>query len=79
MDGRRAYGTGTLAAGTNFGANGVLVVAQEQDSAGGGFSGSQAFVGPQAIIRIYNRVLSSTEVRQNYLANRGRFPDLINV
>ena len=79
VDGRRAYGTGTLAAGTNFGANGVLVVAQEQDSAGGGFSGSQAFVGPQAIIRIYNRVLSSTEVRQNYLANRGRFPDLINV
>jgi hypothetical protein len=52
-----------------------LVVAQEQDSAGGGFSGSQAFVGPQAIIRIYNRVLSKAEVKHNYLASRARFSD----
>ena len=70
---------GTLAAGTNFGADGVLVVAQEQDSAGGGFSGSQAFDGPQAIIRIYNRVLSAAEIKRNYLACKGRFPDLTNV
>jgi len=75
VDGERAYGVGTLAAGTNFGANGILVVAQEQDSAGGGFSGSQAFVGPQAIIRIYNRVLSKAEVKHNYLASRARFSD----
>ena len=79
VDGERAYGVGTLAAGTNFGADGILVVAQEQDSAGGGFSSSQAFVGPQAIIRIYNRVLSKAEVKQNYLASKGRFPDLTNV
>ena len=78
VDGASRF-TGTLAAGTNFGADGILVVAQEQDSAGGGFSGGQAFVGPQAIIRIYNRVLSAAEVKQNYLACKGRFPDLTNV
>ena len=61
--------------GTNFTTGGVLVVAQEQDSAGGGFSASQAFVRPIAIIRIYNRVLSKAEVKQNYLASRARFSD----
>ena len=76
VDGVFRYGVGTLAAGTNFTTGGVLVVAQEQDSAGGGFSAGQAFVGPQAIIRIYNRVLPTAEVLQNYNATKERFADL---
>jgi hypothetical protein len=68
--------SGTLAAGTNFTTAGILVVAQEQDSAGGGFQASQAFVGPQAIIRIYDKVLTAAEIKQNYIASRKRFEDL---
>jgi len=75
VDGIFRYGVGTLAAGTNFGADGILIVAQEQDSAGGGFSASQAFVGPIACIRIYNRVLPTAEVLHNYNATRKRFAD----
>jgi len=76
VDGVFRYGVGTLAAGTNFTTGGVLVVAQEQDSAGGGFNAGQAFVGPQAIIRIYDKVLTAAEIKQNYIASRGRFEDL---
>ena len=76
VDGIFRYGVGTLAAGTNFTTGGVLVVAQEQDSAGGGFNAGQAFVGPQAIIRIYDKVLTAAEIKQNYIASRGRFEDL---
>tara|TARA_R100000152_G_C6699597_1_gene129393 strand:- start:41 stop:730 length:690 start_codon:yes stop_codon:yes gene_type:complete len=74
-DGAFYYGVGYLAAGTNFTTDGILIVAQEQDSAGGGFDAAQAFVGPIAIIRIYNRVLSTAEVLHNYNATKKRFAD----
>lgn len=40
---------------------------------GGGYGGSGPFTGYQAIYRLYNRVLSQSEITQNFNANRGRF------
>ena len=40
---------------------------------GGSYGGAGPFIGYQAIYRIYNRVLSQTEITQNFNANRGRF------
>jgi hypothetical protein len=40
---------------------------------GGSYGGSGPFTGYQAIYRLYNRVLSSNEITQNFNANRGRF------
>ncbi|XP_028313956.1 neuronal pentraxin-1-like isoform X2 [Gouania willdenowi] len=46
---------------------GVLVLGQEQDTLGGGFDATQAFVGELANLHIWNRKLSSSEI--NNLAN----------
>ena len=40
---------------------------------GGGYGNTGPFIGYQAIYRLYNRVLSSNEITQNFNANRGRF------
>ena len=72
LDGTKVYSS-TLAAGTNFTTDGTFVIAQEQDSVGGGFSASQAFGGQIANIKLYNRALSQDEIKQNFNALRGRF------
>jgi len=72
VDGDNVFST-TLASGTNFTSGGSLVIAQEQDSVGGGFDSSQAFGGNIPIVRIYNRLLTSAEVLQNYEAQKTRF------
>ncbi|XP_062853438.1 neuronal pentraxin-1-like [Trichomycterus rosablanca] len=43
-------------------ANGVLVLGQEQDTLGGGFDATQAFVGELANFNIWDRKLSSGEI-----------------
>ncbi|XP_054897538.1 neuronal pentraxin-1-like [Poeciliopsis prolifica] len=43
-------------------ADGVLVLGQEQDSLGGGFDATQAYVGELAHLNIWNRKLSATEI-----------------
>lgn len=65
--------TGTISAGTNFTSGGSLVIGQEQDSVGGSFDINQAFEGKYAVFRMYNRVLSASEVNQNFNALRGRY------
>lgn len=72
VNGVLQYST-TLAAGTLITNGGSLVLAQEQDSVGGGFDPNQALAGNIPIFRIYNRVLSADEVAQNFNAIRGRF------
>lgn len=62
-----------LASGTNFTSGGTLNFGQEQDSEGGGFDSNQCWVGDYSLIRIYNKVLTSSEVLQNFNANRTRF------
>ncbi|MCD6108574.1 MAG: hypothetical protein J7J89_03780, partial [Thermoplasmata archaeon] len=66
-DGDIAY-SGTLQSGytINHGTDRRLIVGQEQDSVGGGFSSSQAFNGLIDEVRIYNRVLSWEEVNASY-------------
>lgn len=65
--------TTTLSAGTLITSGGSLVLAQEQDSIGGNFDPNQAFGGNIALFRMYNTVLTATQVLQNFNATRGRF------
>ncbi|KAM4531861.1 neuronal pentraxin receptor a [Odontesthes bonariensis] len=57
----RGEGRG-LAAGHHIRPGGVLVLGQEQDSLGGGFDSSQAFVGEMSQVGLWDRVLSSSQV-----------------
>lgn len=72
VNGSNSYST-TLSAGTLVTSGGSFVVAQEQDSIGGGFDPNQAFGGNIAIVRLYNTVLTDSQVLQNFEAARGRF------
>jgi hypothetical protein len=72
VNGASAY-TGTLTAGTLVTTGGSFVLAQEQDSVGGGFDPGQSFSGNIAIVRLYNSVLTAAQVLQNFDATRGRF------
>jgi len=54
--------THTEATGTSIAGAGSLVLGQEQDSVGGGFSGAEAFEGLLDDVRIYDRVLTELEV-----------------
>jgi hypothetical protein len=65
--------TTTLSAGTLVTTGGSLVLAQEQDSIGGSFDPNQAFGGNITIVKVYNRILTTTEVLQNYNATKSRF------
>jgi hypothetical protein len=47
---------------------GCLVIGQDQDGVGGGFDASQAYKGYLDDIRIYNTVLSSSQIKRNYIA-----------
>ncbi|HLF71355.1 MAG TPA: LamG-like jellyroll fold domain-containing protein [Dehalococcoidia bacterium] len=50
-------------------ASGGLVLGQEQDSVGGGFSASQAFRGQMDDVRIYDRVLSQQQIAALFAGN----------
>jgi hypothetical protein len=63
----------TVSAGVSTPSNGHLIIGQEADSPGGGFSTSQNLDGDFARLDVYNRALSAAEVAQNYAATRGRF------
>jgi hypothetical protein len=65
--------TTTINSGTNFTSGGSLVLGQEQDSVGGTFDAAQALEGKYAVFRMYNRVLTASEVSQNFNATRSRF------
>jgi hypothetical protein len=57
--------TGTLATNDNGMSIGVF----------GGYNGARDYYnsGSQAIVRVYNKILSAAEVHQNFDANKGRF------
>lgn len=65
-DGKLAY-TGTTQTGTSITTGGVLMIGQEQDSIGGGLSAAQAFKGTIDEIKVFNTVLSASNVYTNYL------------
>ncbi|XP_076380505.1 sushi, von Willebrand factor type A, EGF and pentraxin domain-containing protein 1 isoform X1 [Megalopta genalis] len=52
-----------LAKNTVIQGNGTLVIGQEQDRVGGGFSESESFLGKVTLLDIWNRILSAAEVK----------------
>lgn len=61
------------AAGTEPTAGGYLIIGQEADAAGASFDPLQNLDGDFARLDVYNRVLTPTEISQNFNAMRGRF------
>jgi filamentous hemagglutinin family protein len=57
-------GSSTVKVGATVGSAGTFVVGQEQDCNGGCFDASQAFIGDMDFMRVWNRVLSPSEVLQ---------------
>ena len=51
--------------GATISGNGTLIIAQEQDSLGGGFNSSEAFDGGMSGLSIWNQALSADEIRDN--------------
>ncbi len=72
VNGTSVYTT-TLSAGVLVTSGGSFVLAQEQDNIGGGFDPAQAFGGNISIVRLYNNILTSSQVLQNYNAQKTRF------
>ncbi len=60
-NGAQVFST-TMSPGHTLGANGALVIGQEQDSIGGGFDPDQGFEGQLDGVRVWDRVLSAQEV-----------------
>ncbi|KUK76567.1 MAG: transmembrane(s)protein [candidate division WS6 bacterium 34_10] len=69
LDGSLEY-TGTLSTGTSITSGGTLMLAQEQDSVGGGLTVAQSFGGILDEVIIFSTVLDSTEVNGLYLATQ---------
>ena len=57
----------------SFVANGGWILNQEQDTLGGGFVTAQNAYAAFSYISLYNRALTSEEIRQNFQALRGRY------
>ncbi|XP_053687129.1 sushi, von Willebrand factor type A, EGF and pentraxin domain-containing protein 1-like [Sabethes cyaneus] len=66
-----------LSSGKTIEANGLFVVGQEQDSLGGDFSESEAFVGKLAYLDVWSRALSGYEVKELYYSCEPYQGDLI--
>ena len=66
LDGNLAYTLNSYQAGVNIIQGGTIMFAQEQDAVGGGLASNQAMSGYIPIARMYNKVLTSSEVTQNY-------------
>ncbi|MCB2154849.1 hypothetical protein KQI84_08165 [bacterium] len=58
-------GSGTLSAGVPISSGGYLVLAEDQDSLGGGFSASQFYIGDMDEVRVWNDVRSEAEIQAN--------------
>jgi hypothetical protein len=64
VDGVQKF-SGSISAGVPISAGGTLVVGQEQDVVGGGFTGSQIFKGTIDEIRIFDDVRTAQEISAN--------------
>jgi len=63
-DGAKVF-SGNVAQGLSITDNGAFVVGQEQDSVGGSFDSSQAFVGNIDEVRVWNTVQTEENIRNN--------------
>jgi hypothetical protein len=57
--------SGVIKVGYSVAAGGVIVLGQDQDSAGGGFQVEEAWAGELDDVRVYTRVLSDREIREH--------------
>jgi chitodextrinase len=64
-DGVLVY-TGTIATGAPIPQGGSLVIGQDQDVVGGGFNGTQAFLGQLDDVKIYNYARSAGDIQAEY-------------
>lgn len=71
-DGEKKY-SGTLQANYTIFDGGSLVLGQEQDTIGGGFAVSQAFLGLLDDVRIYSQELSLSKIQKDYAEGLKRF------
>lgn len=70
--------TGTLVAGRSFLSGGTLVFAEDQDSVGGGFDWTQAYLGKIDDVRMWNTVRTQQEIKDNMLDElKGDEPGLV--
>lgn len=53
--------------------SGTIVIGQEQDSVGGGFDNTQDYIGDFAMMHIYDRALTASEIEYNFNFYRKRF------
>ena len=68
-NGSSAYSSTSLSDGNTITDGGALVIGQDQDSVGGGFSSSQSFIGTIDEIMLFSRVLAPEEVQDIYNEN----------
>jgi hypothetical protein len=66
-------GTRNHAPGSLITTNGYLIIGEEADSPGGGFATNQDLDGEFSNMSVYNKVLTSSEIKQNFNALRGRY------
>lgn len=64
-DGELVHSNGNFRTGYSLVDGGILVLGQDQDSLGGGFSASQAFMGIMDEVRVWNTVRSPAEIQSN--------------
>ncbi|EDO30409.1 predicted protein [Nematostella vectensis] len=57
--------TRTFKSGQKLNGGGKFVIAQEQDSFGGGFDESQAFVGSISAVNMWDRILTLAEITEH--------------
>ena len=67
-----SYGTKSCPT-TTFNITGAIVMGQEQDAVQGGFSATQCYKGKYASAMFYDKVLSGSEILQNYNSTKSRF------
>ncbi len=72
-DTKQVYST-TLSQGSSIIGDGILILGQDQDSPGGGFQLGQAFNGLMDDIRVYDRVLSVSEIQALFYENGYSLP-----
>lgn len=83
LDGQVSDEGDALASGTSIPVDGVLVVGQEQDSRGGGFSAAESFVGSISHLNLWDKTLSPEEISKigtsctPYHGNLRAWPDFL--
>ncbi|XP_078571557.1 uncharacterized protein LOC144859143 [Branchiostoma floridae x Branchiostoma japonicum] len=66
VDGKRMGSGSGLSKGGKVSTGGTWILGQDQDTVGGGFDASQAFIGDLSQVNLWNRMLSSAEIRKQW-------------